>query len=90
MTKTEAQRRNAVNKELHALIRNKFFEAVPVGKILDIVEKHGFEHWRHGDFIGFYIGATGRRVDMISSRTSLVIEWYKMPSGRYEVNTYVS
>jgi hypothetical protein len=89
-TKAETKRVDAANRELRKLTFNKFFEAVPFGKIDDILEKQGFKHYRHGTFDGVYVGTTGKVADFISENSYVIVEWYKMPTGRFEVNTYVS
>lgn len=87
--KTASQRVTAANRALHKLIYNKYFHHVPFGKISEILMEHGFNSIL---VAGVYIGDRGRWTAFVDDheRHMIVIEWYKMGSENYEVNTYVS
>jgi hypothetical protein len=83
------------NRELEALVRGRYFSAIPLDRIYDIVEEEGFSFLeeeqqcllcgREGKATWelFWLGKPAKRM--------LVLTWYKMEeTGRYEVVPYVS
>lgn len=84
------------NNALFDLITHKYFSAIPLDRIYDIVEAAGFTFeaeekqcmlcGRDGRATWELFAPNGHAVNHM-----LVVEWHKMErSGRYEVNAYVS
>lgn len=84
---TERAARSVVNRELWELSR-RYHDGIPVGRVIEILEAHGFE----GDPMhGIYCGRDGRLHEKVGERTWIAMSWHKMEeSGRYEINAYVS
>lgn len=98
--------RNKVNKELAALTFNTYFPSIPLDEITKILGKYNIVMLQEDDteWSGFLCGdheRTSFNLADMDSRTAdksytpfknacLTLSWYKMPSGRYEINTYVS
>ncbi len=90
--------RNRMNKEIHNLVANTYFEAIPLDEIFSaiaeneaqVVDEAG-ESWS-----GFLCGADGTcnieiKMNDGSKSMYLRLSWHKMEgSGRYEVVAYVS
>ena len=92
-------RKNRTGKKLAALVVNKYFTEVPLDKIFEIIKStmsdetgeiyaidESGEAWE-----GFLCGTDGRAsIALKNCKLYLFIGWYKMPSGRFEVNAYIS
>ena len=72
---------------LATLCRNRWYESLPIDKVEMILTKFGFDA---EPMKGIYCGREGRIHEKVGGYTYLVFSWYKMPSGRYEINAYVS
>ena len=77
----------AANKQIAALIYNHYFERLPLAEFSEILRRAEipFE-----SLDGIYCGATGRATTRVADDHILVLSWYKMPSGRFEVTAYIS
>jgi hypothetical protein len=89
---TEAQNETRSRKLLNgylAKICSKYYDTLsePIALIDEAVKATGFNTEA---LEGFYCGEKGQARDQIGKRTWLVIQWYKMSSGRWEVNSYAS
>ena len=86
----ERSAHRAMQKDLHAALDGPdggYHDAVPVKAVSEAVEKHGFS----GKALdGIYTGKEGRASSRIGPRTFMHMQWYKMPSGKYEVNGYTA
>jgi hypothetical protein len=83
--------RNRINRELKPF--NGYFDAIPLSDIFDVIRRHSGEPVQEDGtpWSGFLCGTEGTAIIGISGfRSCLRIDWYKMPSGRYEVVVYVS
>jgi hypothetical protein len=89
--------KNKINRDLGKVLKPIYFDQIPLGDIFDTIKSHGYvvvdeagEPWS-----GFICGREGRATfDIVSqngvaSKYGLQLSWYKMPSGRYEVISYV-
>lgn len=84
---------NHINKALHAL--PVYQDGIDLESIFHCVQAEGGlpvdeagESWS-----GFLCGESGHcviHVEGIGRNVGLYVGWYKMPSGRYEVTSYVS
>ena len=87
--------RTTTNKQLIKLTANRFFEQIPFQQIAEIVEANNS---KLVDIDGtnletlFLCGDSGHTLINLrgQKRDALILEWYRMPSGRYEINTYVT
>jgi hypothetical protein len=89
MNKTQLCRK--LNKEIHALITNKYFPEIPLKLFAEIFTSFGL----NTEFLdGVYCGQSGETSQLIPAGESKSIfwrmTWYKMPSGNYEIVAYVS
>jgi len=83
---TEAQQRKKANKEL-ATISQKYHKTLPISEISQILSKNGFDS---AVMEGIYCGHTGKVYEQVGKKTWIIFTWYKMPSGNFEINVYVS
>jgi hypothetical protein len=89
---SEQTRRSRANAALYDLTTKgsggyAYLDTVPWEEIDTILAEHGFEQ-RDGQRC--VVGAEGRVHYPVSANTWLLVSWYRMPSGRYEVISYVS
>lgn len=85
-------RNQAVGNSLRE-ISGQYHAGIPIGKILDSVRSQGFEPVQEDGtpWEGMLTGAEGRAsIDLKGSKKALHVQWYKMPSGKYEVNAYLN
>jgi hypothetical protein len=75
-------------------IGKTYHEQIPLSDMFSIIKNNDFipiqEEWS-----GFLCGSEGRAlIELINNRTSkkkhLCLSWYRMPSGKYEVTSYVT
>ena len=82
---------NKVNKKLIALIQNKYFDSIPLKEIAAILNEFGI---KTDQLDGLYCGREGRVNIRLEENNDdyfhLVLTWYKMGSGRFEVVTYLN
>lgn len=88
------------SKELAKITKTNYFRSVsePLNDADDALEKLGYKMVNEDgtDFGGFFTGANGRAtIDLADSNGTVIdnyiqIQWHKMPSGKYEVNMYMS
>lgn len=88
----------AVNKELHALTVNKYFKSIPAQEIQAILDKYGMGinvETNERVMDGIYTGHEGRMSEPIGrtqqgkANVFFTMTWYKMPTGNFEIVTYV-
>lgn len=88
----------AVNKELHALTTNQYFQSIPTQEIQTILDKYGMGtnvETNERVMDGIFTGHEGRMSEPIGKNQKgeanmyFTMTWYKMPSGRYEIVPYV-
>lgn len=83
-----------INRELSKLTAD-YLPEIPLGEIIKVVEKHAGEgtvvqedgtRWS-----GMLCGSEGTaRIKINGFRFYLVVQWFTMPSGKYEVVSYAS
>ena len=95
--------RNRVNKALAPVGKN-FHETIPLTDIFKVCTDNGLQSVQEDGtpWSGILCGDDGRTtfdlvaIDRMLLETKpvdnavLVLEWHRMPSGRYEINTYLS
>lgn len=85
MTATEESRnRTLANQELGMLLT--YHPHIPTGDVDAILTAYGFKPLEEA----IYCGAEGRIHEQVGERTWIVLTWYKMPSGNYEIVSYLS
>lgn len=92
-----------INKEL--CIFNTYWCAIPLINIMDVLKKHNLILLQEDntEFSGFLCGDSSQESFIVGNydetvtdffepieNTSLQLSWYKMPSGNYEINCYLS
>ena len=90
--------KNKINREIGKVVKPIYFDEIPLGQMFDIIKDHGYqvvdeagEPWsgflcgREGTFWADIMSLTTQKL----SKYRLILQWYKMPSGRYEVISYV-
>jgi hypothetical protein len=103
MTKLGQITRKKLNKSIYLLTISKYFDGVPISEIGEILGKESYALIQEDDTLweGFFCGEIGsahinlakiEEYEMLNPVTNslLVIQWYKMDSGRYEINAYLS
>lgn len=83
--------KNRINRELSGL--GVYFEEIPLCEIFDIVRRHAGSvlDVDGTPWSGFLCGEDGSTWFAVTGyKFYLRLSWHKMPSGRYEVTTYVS
>lgn len=91
------KQRKSINREIGSLLKPIYFDQIPLGDLDTIIRKHGFMvvDEEGSPWSGFLCGREGTAVFDIHSldgklaKYRLVLQWYKMPSGRYEITSYV-
>ncbi len=89
---SKAATRKAANDQLHALCTAGYYDAIPLSAMFDAARNVGEPVQEDGEpWAGFLCGREGRAsIDLRDSKLCLQVQWYAMPSGRFEVNAYVS
>ena len=99
---SEYTRRKRVNDALHVLTTKNaaYLVAVPWNQINRILSMHDFNPVMEGGALSACIdgrlstcintGNEGRVHTQVGPNTRLLVSWYRMSSGRYEVISYVS
>lgn len=90
--------KNRAKNAVQTILSQTYFPSVPMGPIMDALEDLGIyvvdesgEVWE-----GFLTGREGRETFELMyeghpvRNAVLVLSWYKMPSGKYEVTGYIS
>jgi hypothetical protein len=85
--KEEKKNRAAANKDLDKLLTNKYFKHIPVAEIKEILKNHAFNP---DPLDGVYTGDEGKIHEKVGEKSYIVITWYKMESGNFEVISYLS
>ena len=90
--------RKKANAEITKLTSNKYHSKIPLKDIDDILKK--YDMWLVDEagepWSGFLLGSnSGGDFDIMSKNgpiknSMLVMTWYKMPSGKYEIVAYLS
>ena len=80
--------KNSINRALQALTANRYFDSLPLRDIASILSAHGVTV----PLDGIYCGHQGRLHEPLGpdSRLLICLTWFRMPSGRFEINAYVS
>jgi hypothetical protein len=97
--------RTKVNRALTELTSGKYFESIPNDNISKILKEYGLILLQEDgtEWSGFLLGDNSRAhfdVGYIKTKNSdnryvaidnvaLIMSWYKMPSGRYEIVVYL-
>lgn len=78
-----------ISTALGTLTKNNYFAQIPTEKIKEIVDSNGFSL---SPWMPAIKGDAGRTQALISKdpEAYIVMSWYKMGSGRYEIVAYVS
>lgn len=97
--------RKKVNAELIKYTTGTYFKAIPLKDLFSILKKHGIialqednTEWSgllagNSETTSFSIAPVSSKVENMYQpydNTVLVLQWYKMESGKYEITTYVS
>jgi hypothetical protein len=82
----EKKARKKANDGLHAMCSNRFHESIPLTEMDGILTAAGFNATEEA----IYCGREGSSHEQVGERTWLAMQWYKMESGKYEINAYVS
>ena len=87
--------KNKINKKLYALVKNTYFEYIPLDEIKKIFFGNGYYSLVNEDrteFEAIFCGDNGSTNILISGMNNkwFILQWYKMASGRYEINCYIS
>ena len=99
--KTTVAIRKKLNKEISKMIKKNggcYFDKLPIAQINDCLKKYDFELLNEDGtkFCAFFCGDHGKtyinygKENDIVGDSIIVFSWYKMPSGRYEITTYIS
>ena len=84
---------NQINRELAALTKNKYFKHVPMDEINDSIKKAGYRLPKEDYILTGHEGrATWPLYDYVYGEETnkiLRVSWYRMPSGNFEIVTYV-
>jgi hypothetical protein len=86
MTATVTKTRSKTNKELQALCKTHY-KSLPITEVKNILKANGFDSTVMD---GMYTGSQGKVHAQIGKNRWIVFTWYKMPSGKFEINAYVS
>lgn len=90
-----------LNKEISKFIKKNggcYFDKFPIKQINDCFKRHNFELLNEDGtkFCAFFCGTNGKTSinygsgNDIAEFSTLQFSWYKMPSGKYEITTYIS
>lgn len=95
--KINSTTRSHIQKEIRNILKPTYFDDIPLSPLFDALKKHGLivvqedgMPWsgllcgRDGD-ADFDLQMNGESVD----NAVLSLQWYSMPSGRYEVTGYL-
>jgi hypothetical protein len=85
--------KNKANKELGKLTYNTYFEAIPFDKVFDVLKQNGITAVDESGqpWSGVICGESGSTtIAVTGAKALLVLGWYRMQSGRYEVNVYLA
>jgi hypothetical protein len=83
--------RNRTNRELRPF--NNYFDTIPLSGIFEVVRRNIGEVVQEDGtpWSGLLCGTSGTAIFGIANfRSCLRLDWYKMPSGRYEIVVYVT
>ena len=95
---------NEIRKITTPKNKTVYFKAIPLQPIVDVLEKYGATILQEDntEWDGFLLGAAGTINFIMApldskegmfytpySNTRLNLQWYKMQSGKYEINCYV-
>lgn len=81
-----------INKSLSVLNR-VYHEAIPMGDIFEVIRRFDGEPMDEdgSKWSGILCGDEGTaRIAISGLRCTLMVQWFRMQSGRYELNAYVS
>ncbi len=77
-----------LNIALAKMVRNTYFDGIPVGEISNLVEQHGFNP---EGLEGIYCGRDGRSSASLGFGKFIHMTWHKMEAtGRYEIVAYAN
>ena len=79
--------RKAVNKHLALLVYNTYFDSLPLTKVANILIEYGLNT---DGMEGIYCGHEGRSTSLVADNSMICMQWYRMGSGRFEFNAYLS
>lgn len=86
-----------INNEIYKFTTNKYFNSIPINDLMEICKKQGvIVVDEAGDpWTGIITGSNSRdKFDLMQGDTKLnnvlVLTWYKMQSGRFEIVSYIS
>lgn len=85
--------RSTVNRKLYDLTARKYFDAIPLDEIFAVIRDAGSLVLQEDgtEWNGLLCGSEGNCIFALrDSKHGLSLSWYRMPSGRYEIVTYVN
>jgi hypothetical protein len=98
-SKMSQKMREKINANLYGINRIYHTE-IPLGAIFNVLKSNGVTPIQEDgtEWTGFLCGETGRteislkhnNCDNEITDSMLIIGWYKLVSGRYEINAYIS
>lgn len=93
--------KNKINRQLYVATKG-YQEKIPINKIADILKSYGYMLVQEDNTLwsGMFVGSSGNAFINISRskngvlhpihNAGLVMTWYKMQSGRYEIVAYIA
>jgi len=89
--------RRQINKQLQETF-NKYFDSIPLMEIFEILKINNVivvqeDGTPWGGFLSGNDGNASMELktdDELVDNVMLILQWHKMESGRYEINTYIS
>jgi len=91
--------KRAVNRAIDKIVSPIYFNEIPLSPIFEAIESFGYlvVDEEHQPWSGFLCGREGTAMfDLFSKEkgkpdnSNLMLQWYTIQSGRYEVTCYVS
>jgi len=102
----KANVKSKINKAIHKLTAGKYFKAIPLDELIDIMKQNGVVVLQEDstEFSGFLTGSDGRMDAELASADSkdkdgfytpygnamFLMTWHRMESRNYEVVAYVT
>ena len=87
-----------INKQIQKKFSKNYFDSIPLTQIFELLNSRDIIAIQEDGTLwsGFLCGNKGnvsielKTNNEIINNAMLILQWYKMESGRYEINTYIS
>lgn len=99
MQKITQKTRTKINTEIYAITKG-YHRSIPLNGMFEVLTNNGLIPISEdgSEWSGFLCGESGRadigfkcaNCNLEISNSMLVLSWYRMPSGNYEVTAYIS